>query len=484
MKPRGEERKTLEFYGGRAGLMTPFVIMFSGIMWLGVKGVALPEAFWAMVLLALFVGLLLARGKERYVEAVIDGISSEMLTIMLLAWFLAGIFGSLLSATGVVNGLVWLALRAQLPVVWFPLVTFLVSTLLSLSTGTSIGTLLAATPILFPAGFSLGADPLLLIGALIGGAYVGDNLAPVSDTTIVSAYSQGTEVGKVVRSRIRYALLAGAMTLAAYALTAWFSDPSAARLASAPSSNPKGLIMLLVPALLVFLMLRGQHLVAALFYTLFVGFMLALATGLIRFSGILSLDPARFTAGGIIIDGINSMMGIAVFAILLMGLVGVLENGGFIEWMMELAEKFATTPTRAELSIVTLALATNALTTAGTPSMVIIGSFVRRLGHRFRITPWRRGNLLDACSTSIIGFLPYSVSVLIPFSLVISQVSRAGVKNFSPVLLIPYVFYCWALMLTIIFAAASGWGRDFQSEEEFHSERRELYGPDPAAGPA
>lgn len=135
---------------------------------------------------------------------------------------------------------------------------------------------------------------------------------------------------------------------------------------------------------------------------------------------------------------------------------------------------FAKGPRSAETSIVGLTLLVNALTTAGTPTMVMLGPFVRRLGHKFGLTPWRRGNLLDACSTSIIGFLPYSVAVLIPFALVSDTVAGANLTNFSPVSLAPFVFYCWTLMLTIIVAAVTGWGRDYMSDEESEVEERIL----------
>jgi Na+/H+ antiporter NhaC len=187
--------------------------MFVGILWLGILGDSLPEAFWPVVLVSLFPGMVLARDKKGYVDALIAGVASPMMAIMLLAWMLGGIFGALLSVSGVIEGLIWLASQTAFSPVWYPLITFFVACLLSLCTGSSIGTLLAVTPVLFPACFSLGADPFLLIGALIGGAYFGDNLAPISDTTIVSAYSQGTSVSRVVRSRLRYAAVAALITI-------------------------------------------------------------------------------------------------------------------------------------------------------------------------------------------------------------------------------------------------------------------------------
>ena len=470
-----QPKHILQFYGGMIGLFTPFIVMFVGILWLGVQGDSLPEAFWPVVLVSLFVGLLLARDNNQYIDALIHGVASPMMAIMLLAWMLGGIFGALLSVSGVIEGLVWLAVQAPFSPAWYPLITFFVAGLLSLCTGSSIGTLLAVTPVLFPAGFSLGADPFLLIGALIGGAYLGDNLAPISDTTIVSAYTQGTSVAKVVRTRLRYAAVAAAITIALYvffAVTSVVTDTGGNTLGI--EAQPKGLLMLLAPAMLLFLMLKGHHLVSALLYCISGGSILALLGGLIQPADLLDIDSARFAVSGVVVDGIKSMLGIGIFAILLMALVGVLERGGFLEFILGKAEIVATNVTRAEVSIVGSTLMVNILTSAGTPAMMILGPFVRKLGHRFKLAPWRRGNLLDASSTSVIGFLPYSVSLLIPYSLVALQVTQSGVSGFTPVAIIPFPFYCWALMLVMIFAAFSGWGRDFMSEEAYEEEAREL----------
>lgn len=463
----------LQFRGGVPALFIPFAVMLVGILTLGFLGLALPEAFWPMVMLALLVGLFLTRSREAYVQALIAGIASPMLAVILLAWFLAGIFGTLLNQTGLIEGLVWAATSVGLAAAWVPLVAFGVSAVLSLSTGTSIGTILAATPVLFPAGFAIGADPLLLVGAIIGGAFVGDNLAPVSDTTIVSAYSQGTEVPKVVRTRLKYATVAGVFTVAAYILFAVLGPP-AARAGEAIDASPRGLVMLLAPALLIVLIVRGWHFVAGLLMATAFGIVLGLVTGLLGWADVLSVDDATFTASGVVVDGISSFVGVAVFTILLMGLIGTFQAGGLLTWLMDRSRRFARTPRSAETTMVGVALGINALTTAGTPTMVMLGPWVRRLGHTFRIAPWRRGNLLDGASTSIIGFLPWSVAVLIPFALVGDTVRQAGVTGFDPVSLVPYVFYCWALMLTMIVAAVSGWGRETMADEAWHAEAEVL----------
>ncbi|WP_219419604.1 Na+/H+ antiporter NhaC family protein [Pseudonocardia nigra] len=466
----------LQLRGGVPALFVPFLVMLAGILVLGFKGLALPEAFWPMVLLGLFVGLLLARSQKEYVEALISGIASPMLAVILLAWFLAGVFGTMLNQTGVIEGLVWVATAVGLTASWVPLVTFLSASILSLSTGTSVGTILAVTPILFPAGFAIGADPLLVVGAIIGGAFVGDNLAPVSDTTIVSAYSQGTDVPKVVRSRLKYAAVAGGITLAVYVVVGLAGFGGAGR--GEVDAAPDGLVMLLAPALLVVLMVRQWHFVSALLLSTACGLVLGLVTGLLGWSDLLSVDGSTFTASGVVVDGMSGFVGIAVFTIFLMGMIGTFRAGGLIEWLIVRSRRLARTPRSAEVTMYLLALGVNALTTAGTPTMVMLGPYVRRLGHRFRIAPWRRGNVLDAASTTIIGFLPYSIAVLIPFALVADTVRGANLENFDAVHLVPYVVYCWALMLVFLVAVVTGWGRETMDEGAWEAEQRVLEAED------
>jgi Na+/H+ antiporter NhaC len=122
------------------GLLLPFTVLFGGAVALGVTGNAIPEAYWPVVILALFVGLVLVRDQSAFVAAVLAGISSPILAIMLLAWFLAGILGRLLGESGIIEALVWLASELGVEGAWFPLATFVIASSLSLCTGTSIGT--------------------------------------------------------------------------------------------------------------------------------------------------------------------------------------------------------------------------------------------------------------------------------------------------------------------------------------------------------
>ncbi len=333
-----ENNERVEFRGGLLGLTLPFAVLFIGIMWLALSGKALPMAFWVPTLFSILAALLLAKKPADCARAIISGMSSEMVAIMLMAWFLAGITAQLLKATGLIQGLIWLSLSVGLKGAYFPLVTFVIGCLLSTATGTAIGTVIALGPILYPVGVALGANPPVMVAAIVCAAYFGDNIAPVSDTTIASAYTQGTDVPRVVKTRLKYAFIAAGLSCVLFVVFGGGGETLPAGAPFAKELSPDGLIMLLVPALLITLMFREVHLIVALIFSGAFGILLGIASGLLSPASLLVINMDQFTVGGIIPDGINSLMDIAVFAFLLMGLVGLLERGGFLEMVTERTE--------------------------------------------------------------------------------------------------------------------------------------------------
>lgn len=264
------------------------------------------------------------------------------------------------------------------------------------------------------------------------------------------------------------------ITVVIYVLFALFQDSTETVTELPEAVEPLSLIMLLVPMLLITLMFFGRHFVEALLYSIVFGLLLGWGTGLLEPSEIFNVDSAELVAGGVIIDGIRGTIAVVVFTILLMALIGTLQRGGVIEWLLEATEKFATNPRRSELTIVGVVLLVNALVAAGTPAMVMSGPYVRQVGFRAGLAPWRRSNLFDGASTTLVAFLPYSVAILIPYSIVAETVLAEGVSNFSPVTLMFFPFYCWVLLFVIIAAAVTGWRREFSSEEELAAEAEEL----------
>ena len=211
----------LTFHLGLAGALVPFAVFLGGVTTLALRGAPDEKGFWPVLLAALIVGLLLAKDRARYAEAMLDGMSQRIVMIMLCAWLFAGVLGALLGASGFVGALAWAARALQLSGGAYVAAAFIACALVSTSTGTSFGTILVAGPLLYPAGGAAGAAPAARAGAILAGATWGDSMSPVSDTTIASSGTQGADIGGTVRARLHYAVPAGlAALLASYLLGA------------------------------------------------------------------------------------------------------------------------------------------------------------------------------------------------------------------------------------------------------------------------
>lgn len=454
------ENKALDhrllFYGGMRGLAIPFIVLFAGIIYLALTGNALPMAFWIPALAGMLAALILAKNKDECAKVIVKGMASEMVAIMLLAWFLAGIVAEILKQSGLIQGLVWMVTSVGLQGRWFPLLTFLIGSTLSTATGTALGTVIALTPILYPVGVTLGANPVVLLASIVSAAYFGDNIAPVSDTTIASAYTQGVEVSAVVKSRIKYALVAAAIASIGFFL---LGEGSGEISTQEIIGEPKGLIMLIVPALLIFLMYRGSHLIVALMSTATLGMILGVGTGLLEPVQLFSVDMETFTVKGIIVSGIMSLIDISVFAMFLMGLIQILEEGGFFEMLINNLEKFTKTPTSSELTISFVNIILNLLTVANSVVIVMEGPIAKKvLIEKHRITPDRSANILDAVSAGMMCIIPYAFGPILAFMFA----NNSGFPvNFGIMELCMYTFHGWALLLVMFVSIFTGWGRTY-----------------------
>ncbi|MGB5399808.1 MAG: Na+/H+ antiporter NhaC family protein, partial [Thermoanaerobaculia bacterium] len=178
---------SLQFRGGWFGALVPFLVFLVGVAWLGLSGAPDEHGFWPILLVALIVAMLLAEDRGAWAETVIHGMSQPIVLLMIMAWLLAGVLASLMNASGFVESLVWVAGKLGLHGGGYTAAAFLISCLVATATGTSLGTIILCAPLLYPAAAGLGTDPVILMGAILGGATFGDNISPVSDTTIASA---------------------------------------------------------------------------------------------------------------------------------------------------------------------------------------------------------------------------------------------------------------------------------------------------------
>ncbi|MCY3611983.1 MAG: hypothetical protein OXH51_10655 [Gemmatimonadetes bacterium] len=460
----------LRFHGGLPAATLPIVVFVAGAAWLGFSGAPDERGLWPVLLAAIGVGLVLARRASDYGAAVIRGMSRPIVMLMVMAWLLAGVFSVLLRESGLVHALVWAGGELGVRGGGFVLLAFLIAVLFSTATGTSLGTILICAPLLYPAAGVLEAHPTLLIGAILAGATFGDNVSPVSDTTIASASSQRAPMGGVVRSRLRYALpAAAASALVLFVLGGADTPPGAAlaTISAAPArpgqpgtlaGSPAALPMLLAP-LATFLMLwRGRGLVESLFAGVAAAVFVALLSDLVAFSDLIHVDTDAFRAQGLILDGMESAVGIVVFTILLMGIVGAVQEAGVLDRLVRDEGAAPESPRRSELRIFGVTSVAVIVTTHSVMAILAVGDLVRKSGTRAGIGRFRRANLLDMTVCTYPFLFPFFIPTLLASSATGSG-AAFGVPRVTALAAGLANPYSWMLLAVIVAAILTGWGR-------------------------
>ncbi len=459
-----DSKRSISFYGGVFGALLPFMVFVGGVITIALSGAPDERGFWPVLIVALAVGLLMAKDRKEFSETVIEGMSNKIVMIMITAWILASTIGILMQITGFVDALIWTSAQLNLDGIGFVIATFLICCIVSLSTGSSFATILICSPLLYPAGGQLGAHLPTLAGAIIGGATVGDFIAPISDTTIVSALSQKVEIGPTVKSRIKYIIPAALLALVGFGISASLSGGSNVAGATLEGSV-KGLPMLLVPALILFMFLKGKHLFVGLLTGLMFGIALGLALGLLPMDKLISLDLENFTAKSFIIDGINRAVGISFFTILLMGLVATLKASGLIKRLVDFASVRSHTKRHAELWISSTISAAVLLTTHSAVAILMVSEFANKTGDKMGISKIRRANLLSLVACTFPFLLPYFIPVILMTNMSHSG-EEFGIPSVSPLDIGLHNFVSWALLVMVILVVIFGLGRKVKASNE------------------
>lgn len=458
------EKKRIEFHGGMFGLLMPFVVMLAGILYLSINGKALPMAFWVPTLAGIGVALLLAKKPAECAECLIEGIADKTVIMIVVVLIFAGMVAQIMKTTGLVEGLTWLCTTIGVSGALFPAIIFICGSMLSTATGTALGTVMSLAPVLYPVGVALGANQALLLGAIVSASYFGDNIAPVSDTTIASAYSQNVPVSKVVGSRLKYALAGAALALILFVIFGYstYSAPEVAP--EVYAHQAKGLIMLIVPAMLIFLMIRGCHMMVALSTAIVVGLIMGCATGLMNVSDILVIDMNSFTVSGTLVDGINGMMDTVIFAMLMMSIVHLLEYGGLFDTLIAKIDPVTNTETKAEGFIAVANIILNILTVCNSVVILMLGPVAKKLlTEKYNISRDRAANMLDAVSCVAMCLIPYGFAPMLAFSFAAGSGIAVDCSLFDIVL---HSFHGYGLGIVMAIAIITGWGRTYESPAE------------------
>ena len=452
------------------GILAPFLLFLAGVSWLGLSGAPDERGFWPVLVGALALAVLLGTNRTATIEVILRGMSQPIVMLMVMAWLLAGMLGAILGASGLITALVAVARDAHFTGGAFAAAAYLVAVLVSTATGTSLGTILIAGPVLYPAGGALGADPVWLAGAILAGATFGDSISPVSDTTIASSATQDADIGGTVRSRLKYALPAGLAALIAFGLLGGRGslDVQAAAVAAsaaggaaspaAPAGDYRALLLLLVPVLVIVMLLRQRHMLEGLLAGIAASSVLAVAAGLLAPSQLLYIDAGHFGARGLLLEGMERGVGASVFTILLMGLTATLDASGMLGRVVAFAQSRMRRSAAAEWWIVGVMSAAVMLTTHSVVAILTVGSFAKESGSRFHLSAYRRANLLDVTACTWPFLLPFFIPTILAASMTASGVSF-GMPRVSALAVGLANVYSWGLVAMLAFAVTFGYGR-------------------------
>ncbi len=490
---------TVEFYGGRG--MSAFPIAFF-IVWAIVQ-----TALWRIgdtgglivgILVGLIVGMFFARGNWKdYANTIFEGMTQPVAVTAIVAWLWAGMFAQLLQSGGFVGGLVWLADAAGVGAALFPAITFVLAAVFTTGIGTGYGSSGAFVGLFFPAGVLLGASPVLMFGAILSGAIFGDNLAPVSDTTIVSAVTQDADIGGVVASRFKYVIIAAVLAFLGYVVAggamSGLEIGADAQAILLEESEAIGLVHVVSMLAVIGAAIAGRHIVEAISWGIVIAIVFNLAFGLagpgdiVMFNApedaplagpleslpILTIveDPDAVGVGGSLMDGVAGFLELSILVLLIIGAAQIMIRGGAFDVLLEWSiENLATNVRNAELTMVGTAAFINAIITINTAAEVAIGPYISKIGERFNLNGYRRANILDG-QTAAMGYIfPWSGGVLAGYSAMQQLPDDYAWFEQSmlvtPIDVAPFVFQGWLLVAVFVVAALTGFGREYVIDRE------------------
>ncbi len=358
--------------------------------------------------------------KER-IETFSKAAANSDIIYMIWIFVLAGAFASIAKEIGAVDATVNFTLGIFPPQYVVPTL-FVAACLISFSIGTSVGTVVALTPLAAELASAEGGNVAFFVGVVLGGAFFGDNLSFISDTTIAATRSQGCQMQDKFKVNLWIALPAAVVTLLCYIIFV----PDIAVAETHHAGNP----WLMLPYLVVIITaIIGINVTLVL--TLGIGS--AVVLGLLN--GVNPLDMAGFVG-----SGIEGMGGLIIITLLASGMLGVIKACGGITYILNVLTARISGLRGAQATLAFLVGIVNLCTANNTVAIITVGSLAKDISNKFGIDPRKSASILDSASCVVQCLIPYGAQTLLATSL-------AGI---SPVAPFPYLYYPWAMGLTLI----------------------------------
>jgi len=357
---------------------------------------------------------------QKRIESYSKGASTGSLLLMLWIFVMAGAFAHSAKLMGSIDETVNLTLSV-LPGNMLLAGLFVAACFISLSIGTSVGTIVALVPIAAGIAHSIDISAAMLTAVIVGGSFFGDNLSFISDTTIAATSTQGCKLSDKFRVNFFIVFPAALLILIIYIYLG--QD------ISSPTQIPSVQYIKIIPYLVVLLMaFFGMNVMAVLTVGIILTGIIGIMTGSYEFFGWL----------GAMGDGIKNMGELIIITMMAGGLLEIVRMNGGIDYLIHLLTRRIETKRGAELSIAALVSLTNVCTANNTVAIITVGSIAKHIGDRFGLDNRKCASILDTFSCFVQGIIPYGAQILM----------AAGLAKLNPIEIIPWLYYPLALGVT------------------------------------
>lgn len=354
--------------------------------------------------------------KER-IDIYGQGASTPNLLLMLWIYVLAGAFSQSAKGMGAIDTTVNLALNILPPSMILPGL-FVTACFISISIGTSVGTVVTLVPIAAGIATQTNSNVALLTAVIVGGAYFGDNLSFISDTTVVATQTQGVRMKDKFKVNLMIVVPAVVVVLAVYAFMGFGMQ--------APTHVGQTDLLKVIPYLAVLVTaVCGLNVMAVLILGIALCGIIGVLGGSYDFYGWLN-------ALG---NGIVGMGELIIIAMMAGGMLEIIKVNGGIDYIIEKLSGRIRGKRGAEFSIAALVSLVNICTANNTVAILTVGNIAKQISEKFGIDPRKTASILDTFSCTIQGIIPYGVQILL----------AAGLAHVQPVDIIPYLYYPFAI---------------------------------------
>ena len=358
------------------------------------------------------------------------GAGANNLMLMLWIYVLAGSFAASAKAMGAVDATVNLALSI-LPASMILPGLFLAACFISVSIGTSVGTVVALVPIAAGLAHSMDANVGMMTAIIVGGAYFGDNLSFISDTTVVATQTQNCKMSDKFKVNSMIVVPAAVLVLIAYSVMGVGLQ--------APTHINEVEYMKVLPYLIVLITaIAGMNVMAVLTLGTLLCGAIGIGSHLLGASGSYDLF-GWFSAMG---NGIIGMGELIIIAMMAGGMLEIIRENGGIDFIINKITAHVNSKRGAELSIAALVSMVNICTANNTVAILTVGNISKKIGDRFGVDNRKAASILDTFSCMVQGLIPYGVQMLL----------AAGLANLSPMDILPYLYYPLAIGVAALLA--------------------------------